>query len=78
MVEKTRRGDLWGGDWADWRLPDDDDDDDDDIEKISVGWRRNYQRRRDELCQTLREHGRKRPERSSYQPARKRRRHTRA
>ena len=63
--------------WVDWRLPDDDADDDD-VEKITVPWRRNYQRRRDELCQTLREHGRKRPERSSYQPARKRRRRTRA
>jgi len=70
--QKTRRGDLWGGDWADWRVPDDSDDD---VDKITVPhWRRNYQRRRDELCQALREHGRKRPERSSYQPARKRRR----
>ena len=68
--DRTRSGDRWGGDWADWRLPDEADDD----TRIPVPQRKGKQRLREELRENLARHNKTRPERSSYRPTRKRRR----
>ena len=68
--DRTRNGDRWGGDWADWRIPDDEDDD----TRIPVPRGKGKQRLRDELCENLARHNKQRPERSSYKPTHRRRR----
>jgi hypothetical protein len=72
--EKTRAGDLWGGDWADWRLPQNDEDDDTDR---AARIRSRHQRLRDALRDTLATHRKKRPPRSQWRPEMQRPRRTR-
>ena len=67
--EKTRRGDQWGGDWAEWRLPEEAQDN-----ELTRSQREaaRHQRLRDVLCDVLSMHRMKRPDRSMYRPLKRR------
>jgi hypothetical protein len=71
--EKTRGGDMWGGDWATHRLPDEPDSDDEDAVPLRAASKYKKQRLRDELTSKLERFSMSRPRHSTYRPMRRQR-----